>query len=306
MTIHSAESNPATVSIARIRLYIKEMYPWRTHLAFAALWGIALVLSVQAFSGIAISSITIFGSIVFIFFIGLNMRIYDELKDLDTDKILFPERLIPSGKVKLTDLYFLCFLCYLYYTFQAVIFPYPHHMLAVVLFAFLTFRWFFMPKTISKNLVLAFISHQPLSFLVNIYLLEMISGRNFPEWEWQYWLTAILYALPLAAWEIGRKIRAAHEETEYVTYSKIMGSRFATAVVLTIVFISLALSLYLYQPLWKYKTIFSIITIGVVLFPQLPLISFLFFPEKSSAIKPAISRYILVFLISQILFLYFS
>ncbi|MFN9115444.1 MAG: hypothetical protein ACK5XN_35765, partial [Bacteroidota bacterium] len=104
----------------------------------------------------------------------LYYRISDEFKDADTDQKFFPERPVPSGRVSLGDLQILrtvaTFLC------LALAFLTPQSIapfIAYWLFAWLMGKWFFLPKLIGENRILAFVTHSPVGIFASFYLLSL-------------------------------------------------------------------------------------------------------------------------------------
>ncbi len=98
----------------------------------------------------------------------LYYRISDEFKDADTDQKFFPERPVPSGRVSLADLQILrtvvTFLC------LGLAFLVPQSLnpfIAYWLFAWLMGKWFFLPKLIGENRLLAFVTHAPVGIFAS-------------------------------------------------------------------------------------------------------------------------------------------
>lgn len=175
---------------------------------------------------------------------SLLLRIYDELKDAEADlrlgragDPLYADRPLVTGAVLLDDVramrWWVSGLLVAIHVPLCV--PLGVHPLAAFLGTFfltwLSFKWFFLPA-ISKNVLLAFLSHNPLSvvlaaYVVSIYLAEFPRAVE----TLSPWTAALLVGLwmPIAAWEVGRKVRLPEEETDYDTYSKRLGWRTAAA-----------------------------------------------------------------------------
>jgi hypothetical protein len=107
-------------------------------------------------------------------------------------------------------------------------FPQPFAVFAGVLtLLWLSSRWFFWP-TISRHLLLAFVTHNPLAMTMSLYVVAVYlheRGVRVPPAG-----TAPLvvgFWMITASWEIARKVRHPTQETAYQTYSKVLGWRLA-------------------------------------------------------------------------------
>ena len=104
----------------------------------------------------------------------------------------------------------------------------------------LSYRWYFYPK-IQQSLFLALITHNPLTLVVEGYVVAMMwAAGPLPGPAWAVALLLVGLWLPLTAWETSRKIRLPEMETDYETYSKIFGWRLAALIPAVLVLISVA------------------------------------------------------------------
>jgi len=166
------------------------------------------------------------------FLFMLFLRVADELKDVEVDTVMFPDRPLPSGRVLESDLWIV-----LIVTLQTLFLlnmAYPGGLmafLALIVFALLTFRYFFLPELIANNLLLAFLTHNPLTLLTGLYILSIPSnGFSWSILRLEPVLLAVWFWFFGIIWEFTRKIRAPEQETTYVTYSRLFGLRPALAV----------------------------------------------------------------------------
>jgi 4-hydroxybenzoate polyprenyltransferase len=173
-----------------------------------------LVLPLSSLCGL----FTVFGTM-------LLFRIADEFKDAATDKILFPDRPLPSGAVRFNDIRILGIIIFILMFVMNVIFiSFWIPFAIIVLYGFLTFKWFFMEKHIRNSLLLAVITHQPLTLIVNIYAVcTVFHVTGHTVFSFPVICTILIFFLPVLAWETSRKIKPRGEETDYVTYSKLFG-----------------------------------------------------------------------------------
>ena len=167
---------------------------------------------------------------------ALLMRVYDELKDVEADLRLgkagdprYKDRAIVTGRVQVGDLVALRWGT----TFALIAlnaglgWPWPGAVfVGILVLTWLSFKWFFWPA-VSRNLLLAFATHNPLTLVVLSYV-PALYVRIFDHvpGAWMWVPLAGIWA-PIAAWETARKIRAPADETSYQTYSMMLGWRVA-------------------------------------------------------------------------------
>ncbi len=88
----------------RLWLYISKTYPPPITLPYAAISFLCLAWTLLALRGAppSIGTWCVPGILTTFFFL-LFLRVSDEIKDAEVDKSLFPDRLLPSGKVTMPD-----------------------------------------------------------------------------------------------------------------------------------------------------------------------------------------------------------
>jgi 4-hydroxybenzoate polyprenyltransferase len=153
----------------------------------------------------------------------------DEFKDYEDDKINFPGRPLPSGRVFKNDLKILIFAIYSMLIFFNAAFPLM--MLGTLMifgYSFFMYKWFFIEKKMRKNLPLAFISHHPIILFYYLYI--VLSWMTQHQLTLEFFpLDTVFIFLPLllvfTCWELSRKIKKPSEENQYTTYSKIFGMK---------------------------------------------------------------------------------
>ncbi len=228
---------PGSTRASRLGRYLVRMFPpW-----VLVPSGIGNVLSIHwtldALSGRTptVDWRTVCTSVVVVLFM-LLMRMYDELKDVETDLRLgkagdprYTDRPIVTGEVQVGDIVWLRWAATAAVVAAAAPLLWPSPLLPGLLFAaafgltWLSLHWFFLPA-ISKNLLLAFVSHNPLSLVISTFVVAAWVGGHDPV-ALGGWTALLLLGqwLPVAAWETARKVRAPADETDYVTYSKTIG-----------------------------------------------------------------------------------
>ncbi|MBF0443264.1 MAG: UbiA family prenyltransferase [Oligoflexales bacterium] len=219
--------------LKRIALYLKEMFPPH-HMLPSLLMALSFFCAMARFHHftLTLSAIPVLATISLLVFV-LTLRVMDEFKDYEDDLVNFPERPLPSGRVKHADLRVLLAIVIL------SAFPLNLHNKAIFIaamgvlgYSFLMFRWFFMKERIRSSLPLALYTHNPIVYIYFAYLfvayVQMDSG---------YSLLSVFIIIPLGLsmtnWEISRKIRLSENESSYTTYSKVWGRKKAILIALT-------------------------------------------------------------------------
>lgn len=226
--------------IRRIFIYLNEMFPLSSFIV-SLMTGVSIELVYLKLFGVTplnLQSLLIPAFAITL--ISLLLRIMDEFKDYEDDLRNFPDRPLPSGKVQKKDLLVLGIIC----VGGVLVLSSTSKIMLILgtlnlVYSFLMLKWFFMEERMRKNLPFALVTHHPIVFLNFIYLVFSTMSAS-PSID----LSNVLYVLPVCFiftnWEIARKIRTPVDETDYTTYSKIWGPRFAVsvAIVLQIIFVS--------------------------------------------------------------------
>ena len=219
-------------------------------LFFETYFLVILIAQVETFS-IGIQEIT--GSItVFVFL--LSLRIADDFKDYKTDLELFPDRPLPSGQVKKSDLVILLVVINVITLSLNIAFMnnLPFYA-ALMAYGTLMSLWFFARTKIQKNLFLALITHNPIGLIINVYIISFTCiAYDLPMITLNNLLIAFTLYWPTLIWEIARKTRAPKDETEYTTYSKLYGYKMITLIILVIVTLDFVTSAKLMYELWPW------------------------------------------------------
>jgi hypothetical protein len=169
--------------------------------------------------------------------LALYLRVADDLKDWEADRRLaaggdarFTARPQVTGAVEESDLVQLRAGIAVTFAALLALLPPGAMLLGGLSFAgaWLSARWFFVPA-MARSLPLAYVTHNPLALLFLGFAFAVGAAGSRPAPLPTASLLLGLY-LPLAAWEIARKVRTPAEETDYVTWSAVLGARAAAAV----------------------------------------------------------------------------
>lgn len=246
--------------LKRLGVYCKEMFPIPKHIFVGAIVFLEIYFIVLLNYGITSFSIGIqefIGSFTIFSFLFL-LRIADDFKDFKTDSKLFPDRPLPSGRVKKSDLIILASLIILTVSILNLLFMNNLiFFLILMIYGALMSVWFFNKAKIQKNLILALITHNPVQMIMNIYIISFTCIKyGLEAFSYITFFTAFTLYFPALIWEIARKIRAPGDETEYVTYSKLWGYKKAAISVGILIIVDIITNIIL---LWNLNIISIII-----------------------------------------------
>lgn len=280
--------------LARINIYLKEMYPVIPRLFVAIIYFFQLYFILLLNTGISNFRLGIQEGtgIITIFSFLLSLRIADDLKDYETDSRLFPERALPSGRVKKRDLYNL--LAFTVITTVSMNYIFMNNFLwflFLAIYGTLMSLWFFQREKIQNSLPLALLTHNPVVMILNAYILSFVCYKyDLPLVSWQTFLLLISLYFPSLIWEISRKIRAPREETEYVTYSILFGYKKVTRFVYSVAVLDMAVNLIL---IWNISRVGSIALMALVAWLTIQTTIYINNPDRFK-IKNRVELYILL------------
>lgn len=219
---------PAT---RRIWLYISRTYPPPVTLPFAALSFLCLAWTLLALRGASPSVGTwMVPGILTTFFFLLFLRVSDEIKDSEVDKILFPQRLLPAGKVTMADVRLLWWASLAALVgAQFIIWPPGPFSVALVAYSLLMYKYFFLKRLIAGNILRALLTHNPSMYILQLCALGFLRVQPLSA---RVFLVCLLFYLPSLIWELSRKVRPPSKETSYQTYSLLLGNRTAAIIAL--------------------------------------------------------------------------
>jgi len=231
---------PMTGFLIRMLRYLSAMYPAGQRILSALLLYVSLAAMFLITQGMS-PSLTVFqigAGTSIVFLLLLLLRLMDEIKDKDIDARLFPQRPLPSGLV--TELDIRIAIATSVASIIAVLATAGWVLwvgIIVLVYAGLMYRFFFVPGLLKRSLLLTLATHNPIVPLMLILLLCIaVEDAGIALADLQFHpivLLLIQYWGMSFSWEVARKIRAPWQETAYVTYSSIFGTRGAIAVAAT-------------------------------------------------------------------------
>lgn len=235
----------------------------------------------------------------------LIVRLMDELKDKEIDRVLFGDRPLPSGRVRESDIVISLVGAIALYVVANLWSGAAFSVALFVLgYALLMFRHFFLPELHHRSLLLTVATHSPLFPILITYGFSVFAvqhGLDIVGREWGLIATfaAMIWSTALG-WEVARKIRIRARENNYTTYSRLFGRRGAIVVCAAFQATALGIGAYLdtrFSLPWTYM---AVLGAGFCVVASSNL-WFLVAPEKGvRVLRPAAEIYIFVTLIAQV------
>ena len=252
--------------LKRLYIYYKERYPLFLRfllglIVFGEIYFIVLLNQGITKFSIGVQEL-IGGYTVFAFLLWL--RVADDLKDYETDKALFPDRPLPSGRTETKDVIISCFIFEIIAIVLNCLFM-PNFIFFIVLYiyGYLMSKWFFQRKKIQPSLPLALITHNPVQMIINLYIISFtVIKYNLDFISLTTIMTLFTLYFPALIWEVSRKIKNPKEENDYTTYSKLFGYKKATIFVLILTIMDIFTNFVLVWNLSKISIIILLILVS--------------------------------------------
>ena len=278
--------------LKRLHIYFKERYPIIPRLILGIIVFLEIHFIILLNQGVTTFHIGIqeFVGAFTVFAFLLWLRVADDLKDFETDKHLFPDRPLPSGRVFKKDIVIACIIVQAITVALNVIFMWDSIIFFVILYiyGYLMSKWFFQRAKIQPSLPLALITHNPVQAFVNLYIIGFTLLKYDLPWVTLTNIMALwtLY-FPALIWEVSRKIKAPKDENDYTTYSKLFGYKKATRFVLILTIADIITNFIL---VWNLNKISVAVLFLLVSWMTWKFIQFMKDPEQF-AIVDKVERY---------------
>ena len=229
--------------IKRLHVYFKERYPIIPRLILGIIVFLEIHFIILLNEGVTKFDIGIqeFVGAFTVFAFLLWLRIADDLKDFETDKKLFPDRPLPSGRVYKKDVMIICVIVEAITVILNVLFM-KNLIFFIVLYiyGYLMSKWFFQRAKIQPSLPLALVTHNPVQMIVNLYIISFtVIKYGLPAFTLTNCMALWTLYFPALIWEVSRKIKAPKDENDYTTYSKLFGYKKATRFVLILTIVDI-------------------------------------------------------------------
>lgn len=252
--------------LKRLHIFMKERYPVIPRLILGCIVFLEIHFIILLNYGVTefqIGMQEITGAYTVFAFL-LWLRVADDLKDYETDKKLFPDRPLPSGRVYKKDIVIMCILVQLAALILNLIFMNNFLFFCILYFyGFLMSKWFFKKKVIQPSLPLALVTHNPVQMFVNVYIISftVIKYQLEPVTLITVMTLWTLY-FPALIWEVSRKIRAPKDENDYTTYSKLFGHKKSTWFVLILTLVDIVTNMILVYRLNKITILLFVLLVS--------------------------------------------
>ena len=267
--------------LKRLHIYFKERYPIIPRLILGLIVFLEIHFIVLLNNGVTKFNIGIqeFVGAYTVFAFLLWLRIADDLKDYETDKKLFKDRPLPSGRTTKKDVMIIGVIVELIAVVLNIVFM--NNLLFFVIlyvYGYLMSRWFFQKSKIQPSLPLALITHNPVQMIVNLYIISFTCIKyGVPAISLTTAMALFTLYFPALIWEVSRKIKAPKDENDYITYSKLFGYKKATKFVLIVTLIDIVTNIIL---VWNLNKISVLVLLVLVNWMTYKFIQFMKNPEK--------------------------
>lgn len=267
--------------LKRLHIYFKERYPIIPRLILGLIVFLEIHFIVLLNNGVTKFNIGIqeFVGAYTVFAFLLWLRIADDLKDYETDKKLFKDRPLPSGRTTKKDVMIAGVIVELIAVILNIAFM-NNILFFVILYVYgyLMSRWFFQKSKIQPSLPLALITHNPVQMIVNLYIISFTCIKyGIPAVSLTTAMALFTLYFPALIWEVSRKIKAPKDENDYTTYSKLFGYKKATRFVLIVTLIDIVTNIIL---VWNLNKISVLVLLVLVNWMTYKFIQFMKNPEK--------------------------
>jgi 4-hydroxybenzoate polyprenyltransferase len=151
--------------IKKWNTYIKERSPLPALMIISAAAGITPLAIIKTFD-----LKVLVGSLIFTTLMLIQMRLGDEIKDFEKDKIIHPERPLPRGLLNLNEVTKALYLIFIFTLIVGIILAFSVSLYGglslalTTLFAWLMYKEFFIGHSLSKEPMTYALSHQVIVF----------------------------------------------------------------------------------------------------------------------------------------------
>lgn len=267
--------------LKRLYIYFKERYPIIPRLILGLIVFLEIHFIVLLNNGITKFNIGIqeFVGAYTVFAFLLWLRIADDLKDYETDKKLFKDRPLPSGRTTKKDVMIIGVIIELIAVVLNLIFMNNICFFVILyVYGYLMSKWFFQKSKIQPSLPLALITHNPVQMIVNLYIISFTCIKySIPAISLTTAMALFTLYFPALIWEVSRKIKAPKDENDYTTYSKLFGYKKATKFVLIVTLMDIVTNIIL---VFNLNKISVIILLLLVTWMTYKFIQFMKNPER--------------------------
>ncbi len=214
--------------LKRWSIFIKERFPLGEHLLlilffFLANAFIAALTMEQVIWPLTRNHILSFFVILYVFF---HMRIFDEIKDYQTDLKVHPERPLARSLISLNEAKFVAFFMIFLEIFISFFISLEALLscVFVCVYTLIMYKEFFISQWLRPRLATYAMMHTIVSSWMSLYIFSSVCNLHFWQVPIEYWIFAFSNWMIFNIFEFGRKTFGKEEEKELVeSYSKRLG-----------------------------------------------------------------------------------
>lgn len=250
--------------------------------------------ALHAAGSVVVFDSTAIAGVISAFFVMLMMRTFDDLKDFELDAHLFPHRATARKLVLKRDIQTISLTSFLTLIVVNLIWGQETLLMFAIMMTYtlLTFKWFFAEKFHREHIFITMLDHQPLPYVINLFLIHtaLATGAGYESFQSIHFILLLIVSMPITAWEISRKIRSADMETEYETFSMVIGLKPAT--IIPMLFLLTVCGLHLHVgSLLEFGPIFQYIVYAIASVVLFFYLRFLFIPTKENNVLTNVSLF---------------
>lgn len=254
-------------------IFIWERFSPFSYIPFLSLYFIAHYVFTSSLNKYPLSSSIILYIATLIFF--FKLRLYDEVKDFESDLKAYPERPLSRGLLSHSNIYFAIIICIALELFAFSIFG-TTGLLAIIIpitYSLLMFKEFFVRKWLRSHLTLYAVTHTAVSSLFSLALLSVLESTYIWNLNVNAYFFALLSWCLFNIFEFGRKTFVSNEEKRNIdSYSKIYGRFGAILLVISMAICSIIILNFINstEPTVLYVSILTaLLSVLALLFTQL-------------------------------------
>ena len=212
----------------RWQIFVLERFPPLRHLFLIVFFfGANVFVALQTTSQIASFNPLCF-IVVFIAF--FRLRVFDEIKDYETDQKIKPHRPLARGLICLKEAKLVAFSIIIVELFLSSIIGMPALIAtaAYICYSLLMYKEFFLGEWLRSKLATYALTHTIVSSLISFYIFSSVTNLNFWKAPISFVLFTIANWMIFNVFEFGRKTFGKEEEKEKIdSYSKNFGPKLA-------------------------------------------------------------------------------
>lgn len=249
-----AVPTPPAGAASRCYAFIRERAPLRIYLTYAVLWVSALTGSLYLAAPGQLSwrlGPELVGEIVTVWLVLLFVRIADERKDFEYDRVHHPERPLPRGAVTVGDLR-LAMVAIVVAELALNVWRHPVPVLWLLLdFAYMGFVVWLDRRSarIRESVFLGLLAGYPVQLMLSVHVWLVFTTDTGIGTHWSAPLLIVMFACAFLHFEFARKTRRRRVEGAQL-YSNVVGVRGAVVLTLGTALSAALIDLILFQP-WQ-------------------------------------------------------